>query len=68
MITALWEGSWLQLEKDDIRAHVDGFYKELFMGQPRTGVSLGPNVWAEGSKVSEEENLSLLAPFSAFRR
>lgn len=63
-ITALWDGPRLLLSKEDIRSHVNSFYKDLFAGQPRSGVSLSPSAWGVGAQVSEAENLALLAPFS----
>jgi hypothetical protein len=40
------------------------FYKSLFAKEPESGVNLGSDFWEEGDKVTREENVLLIAPFT----
>ncbi|KAE8768583.1 putative NOT transcription complex subunit VIP2 [Hordeum vulgare] len=62
-IPLLWEGDRLIQEPVEIRAHVDGFYKELFAARPRSGVRLEESIWDVSQRVSPAKNRALLAPF-----
>lgn len=63
-ISVLWDGPRLLQDKAAIRSHVDEFYKNLFCAQPRAGISLQEGIWPAAMRVSDEENIDLLAPFS----
>lgn len=49
---------------DDIRSHVDGFYRDLFSLSVWGGVALAPHIWTGAQLLLELENAALLAPFS----
>ena len=50
-------------DPDEIRLHVDGFYKMLFAERPRGATALADSIWVGQQRVSLEENNALLAPF-----
>ena len=51
-------------QPEAIRAHVDGFYRDLFSASPRGGLALAHDIWPPRYCVSEEDNIALTAPFS----
>lgn len=63
-IPFLWDGERLLDHPATIRAHVDGFYKELFSSSTRCGLSLDPDIWSGPRRVPDAANAALLAPFS----
>uniref|UniRef100_A0A453S0W7 Uncharacterized protein n=1 Tax=Aegilops tauschii subsp. strangulata TaxID=200361 RepID=A0A453S0W7_AEGTS len=44
-IPFLWDGDVLLENPDDISTHIYSFYKELFLAEPREGVSLCDDFW-----------------------
>ncbi|KAE8779660.1 putative NOT transcription complex subunit VIP2 [Hordeum vulgare] len=63
-IPLLWDGETLLQRLAEIRAQVDGFYKALFSPSPRGGLCLAPSFWDPHQLVTDDENASLMAPFS----
>uniref|UniRef100_A0A453S4S3 Reverse transcriptase domain-containing protein n=1 Tax=Aegilops tauschii subsp. strangulata TaxID=200361 RepID=A0A453S4S3_AEGTS len=63
-IPLLWDGETLLQRPEDIRAHVDGFYRDLFSASPRRGLALTQDIWPAHCRVSPADNAALTAPFS----
>uniref|UniRef100_A0A453DUR4 Reverse transcriptase domain-containing protein n=1 Tax=Aegilops tauschii subsp. strangulata TaxID=200361 RepID=A0A453DUR4_AEGTS len=63
-IPLLWDEVTLLQRPEDIQAHVDGFYRDLFSASPRGGLSLAQDIWPAHSCVSPADNAALTAPFS----
>uniref|UniRef100_A0A453R3X6 Reverse transcriptase domain-containing protein n=1 Tax=Aegilops tauschii subsp. strangulata TaxID=200361 RepID=A0A453R3X6_AEGTS len=63
-IPFLWDGETLLQRPADIRAHVDGFYHDLFSAPPRWGLALAPHFWDAPQCISAADNAILTAPFS----
>ena len=63
-IPLFWDGATLLQWPEDIRAHVDGFYRDLFSASPRGGLALAQDIWPAHSCVSHADNAALTAPFS----
>jgi hypothetical protein len=51
-------------ELDQIRNHVDHFFKDLFSAETDGDIRLGENFWGLESKLSPEEAAELIKPFS----
>jgi hypothetical protein len=47
-----------------IRMHVDNFYKNLFGAEVEGEISLGGNFWENKGRLTDEEALELVRPFS----
>ncbi|KAE8782336.1 putative NOT transcription complex subunit VIP2 [Hordeum vulgare] len=62
-IPVLWDGARMIQEPEELRSHLDGFYKDLFAGRPRGGISLVDSIWSVEQQVSRSGNDALLAPF-----
>ena len=63
-IPLLWDGATLLQRPEDIRAHVDGFYRDLFSASPRGGLALAQDIWPPHCCISPADNAALTAPFS----
>lgn len=48
----------------ELQAHIYGFFWNLLGTSEQSMVALNPSVWDSSRKVSDEENLALLGPFS----
>lgn len=62
-IPYLWDGKVLLEHHDEITTHIYAFYKDLFIAQPRSGVSLVVDFWPTAARVSDLENAELTLPF-----
>lgn len=51
-------------DRKEIQENIYSFYKKLFGIQVDKNVHLKERVWAETNRLSDEENLHLLRPFS----
>ncbi|KAE8804351.1 putative NOT transcription complex subunit VIP2 [Hordeum vulgare] len=51
-IPLLWDGDRLVQEPEEIRTHVDDFYKDLFAARPESGIALAESIWGEGQRVT----------------
>jgi hypothetical protein len=51
-------------EPGQLRILKDNFYKELFYAEAMGGIGLGDGFWTEGCKISEEEAVELIKPFT----
>jgi mannosylglycoprotein endo-beta-mannosidase len=66
------ENTIFHLEKDgenidkeeDIPKHVTEYYKELFGPSESPTFSLDPYCWEQNEKITEEENIQLIKPFT----
>jgi hypothetical protein len=66
------ENTIFHLEKDgenidkeeDILKHVTEYYKELFGPSESPTFSLDPYCWEQNEKITEEENIQLIKPFT----
>jgi hypothetical protein len=47
-----------------IRLHADNFYKNLFGAEEEGEVTLGDNFWSDEGRLTDEEALELIKPFT----
>jgi hypothetical protein len=50
--------------EDDIIKHATKYYKDLFGPSESPIFSLDPDCWDQNEKITEEENIQLIKPFS----
>jgi mannosylglycoprotein endo-beta-mannosidase len=51
-------------KEEDILKHVTEYYKELFGPSESPTFSLDPYCWEQNEKITEEENIQLIKPFT----
>jgi hypothetical protein len=63
-IKSLEEGGRVINDPEELRQHIDSYYKKLFGREQTEDIHLMEDVWQEHQKVSIEENEELIKPFT----
>jgi hypothetical protein len=50
-------------EEDELRRHIEGYYKNLFGREERGQIRLSDDLWGEEGILEEEEARKLVEPF-----
>jgi hypothetical protein len=64
MILSIEDGERILTQDGEIREHILRFYKDLFGSVPDPEIHLGLDMWEGIRRVSSEDNIMLLQPFS----
>lgn len=64
MILQLEEGGRILQDLEDIKVAIYNFYKQLFGKQKERSIGLAEEIWPISSRLSREDSLPLIAPFT----
>ena len=64
VIKSLEEGGRVITDPEELRQHIDSYYKKLFGREQTENIHLMEDMWQEHQKVSIEENEELIKPFT----
>lgn len=64
LIKSLEEDGTMITKIGALQHHITTFYKRLFGSDPQSNFKLHPYLWKESTKVSEEDNVELIEPFT----
>lgn len=63
-IESLEDGDAVITDNEQLQAHIEGYYKNLFGREERNGIKLHQDIWKDRGKISKEEEQMLIAPFT----
>lgn len=63
-IDSLEDGDTVITDKEQLQKHIEDYYKSLFGREESNNIELDPDTWRDKGSLTEEEQQSLIAPFT----